>query len=104
MQSFIIEAYSSVEDIIGGIIENWNTLVTVEGYIDLLDGSDLPVVQNAITENSTHILIIPKYTDGITDDMRVVGEDGRYYTITYSDNPVGQNHHNEIYLKYGGVL
>lgn len=99
MNLFRIQEYISNDD-----FEGWSHLITVEGYIDMISGTDLNTIQNAITEQSTHILIIPSYTEGITDDMRVIDKDNRFYTITYSDNPVGQNHHNEIYLKYGGVI
>lgn len=104
MQEFFIQQFTQIDDGIGGSIEEWDDFKTVEGYIDLITGTDLNNVQNAITEQSTHILIIPIYTEGITDDMRVVDKDSRYYSITYSDNPVGLNHHNELYLTFGGVL
>lgn len=104
MQSFEIQQKKQVDDGIGGYIEEWKEFVAVEGYIDLLTGTDQNNVQNAFVEDSTHVLIIPDYTPGITDNMRVVDKDNRYYSITYSDNPVGINHHNEIYLTFGGVL
>lgn len=102
MQTFTIQERTTVDDGISGVIESWDEFTTVEGYIDMLSGTDLNSLQSAITEESTHILIIPGYTPGITDKMRVV-HGNRFYAITYSDNPVGQNHHNELYLKYGGV-
>lgn len=104
MQPFEIQKKTQTDDSIGGFIEEWKEFVIVEGYIDLLTGTDQNNVQNAFVEDSTHVLIIPKYTEGITDNMRVVDSDNRYYSITYSDNPVGINHHNEIYLTFGGVL
>lgn len=104
MQEFVIQEYADVDDGAGGFVGSWNDLLTVEGYIDMMSGTDLSGIQNAITEESTHILIIPAYTLGITDAMRVVDKDKRYYTITYADDPVGQQHHNELYLKYGGVV
>jgi len=104
MNSFDIQEFTEVDDGIGGFIDFWVTKVIVEGYIDMISGTDLNTIQNAVTEQSTHILIIPNCIDGITDKMRVIDKDNRYYTITYSDNPVGVNHHNEIYLKYGGVI
>ena len=103
-QEFLIQQFTQVDDGIGGSIEEWDDFKIVEGYIDLITGTDLNNVQNAITEQSTHILIIPSFTEGITDNMRVVDKDSRYYSITYSDNPVGLNHHNELYLTFGGVL
>lgn len=104
MQTFEIEVTAQVDDGIGGFTENWEPFKTVKGYIDLLTGTDLNTLQNAFTEQSTHILIIPQFTTGITDKMRVVDSQNRYYTITYADDPVGIGHHNELYIKFGGVI
>lgn len=101
---FEIQEGIPVKDGIGGKTVQWSSWGQVRGYIDMLGGTDLNSIQNAITEESTHILIIPIFKEGITDKMRIVDEKNRFYSITYSDNPVGQKHHNEIYLKYGGVL
>jgi len=102
MNSFDIEQNKQIDDGIGGMIEIWDTFKSVNGYIDLITGTDLNTIQNAFIEQSTHILIIPTFTKDITDDMRVVDSNGRIYGITYSDDPVGVGHHNEIYCKYEG--
>ncbi|MED0689955.1 phage head closure protein [Bacillus licheniformis] len=104
MKSFDIQEKKQIDDGIGGFTEDWTTFAKVQGYLDLVTGTDETTLQNAVTEQSTHMLIIPEFTDGITDDMRVVEENGRYYLITYADDPVGLGHHNEIYCKYGGVI
>lgn len=104
MKEFDIEEKKQIDDGIGGFIEAWTVFKTVKGYLDLVTGTDLNTVQNAFFEQSTHMVIIPEFTEGITDEMRVVEGNGRYYTITYSDDPVGQGHHNEIYCKFGGVV
>jgi head-tail adaptor len=104
MQTFEIEVMAQVDDGIGGFTEDWAPFKTVQGYIDLITGTDLNTLQNAFTEQSTHILIIPTFTEGITDKMRVVDSQKRYYTITYADDPVGLVHHNELYIKFGGVI
>ena len=104
MQTFEIEVMAQVDDGIGGFTENWAPFKTVQGYLDLITGTDLNTLQNAFTEQSTHVLIIPKFTTGITDKMRVVDSQNRYYTITYADDPVGVGHHNELYIKFGGVI
>nr|DAM13501.1 MAG TPA: Putative head tail adaptor [Caudoviricetes sp.] len=104
MNTFIIQHMVQKDDGIGGYIEDWTLFKKVQGYLDLVTGTDLNSIQNAIIEQSTHLLIIPEYTEGITDKMRVVDEDKRFYTITYSDDPMGMHHHNEIYCKFGGVL
>lgn len=104
MQTFEIEAMTQVHDGIGGFTEGWAEFKKVQGYLDLITGTDLNTLQNTFTEQSTHVLIIPQYTDDITDKMRVVDSKNRYYTITYADDPVGVGHHNELYIKFGGVL
>ena len=104
MQTFEIEVMAQVDDGIGGFIEDWAPFKTVQGYLDLITGTDLNTLQNAFTEQSTHVLIIPQFTTDITDKMRVVDSQNRYYTITYADDPIGQHHHNELYVKYGGVI
>ncbi|GEK88886.1 phage head-tail adaptor, putative, SPP1 family [Alkalibacterium putridalgicola] len=104
MKLFVIEKKAQIDDGIGGFKEDWTIYKTVEGYIDLATGTDQNNVQNAVTEQSTHMLIIPEFTEGITDDMRVTEANGRSYSVTYADDPVGQGHHNEVYLKYNGVL
>jgi len=104
VNSFEIQHKTQVSDGIAGFKEDWTLFKNIEGYIDLITGTDLNNIQNSFIEQSTHILIIPDYTEGITDEMRVVDEKNRYYSITYSDDPVGQHHHNEIYLKYSGDL
>ena len=101
--SFIIQRSEKLPDGIGGYTESWENFKTVEGYLDLVNGTDLNNTQNAITEDSMHLLIIPDYLYGITDKMRVVAEN-RTYDINYVDDPVGIHHHIELYLTFGGYL
>lgn len=98
----IQEIKGQKSDGIGGLIDDWGLFQHVSGYLDMLTGSDDTNQQNAFTEDSTHILVMPDFTEGITDKMRVVDSDNRVYTITYSDDPVNIHHHNEIYLKFEG--
>lgn len=103
-QTITLQTRVLVDDLIGGKTTTWAEFKTVQAYLDLLSGSDENAPNNAFMERSTHILIIPDFTESITDDMRVVDSAGRWYEITYADDPVGQGHHNELYLKYGGVI
>lgn len=91
-------------DGIGGLVDDWGLFQPVSGYLDLLTGADNTNQQNAFTEDSTHILVVPYFIEGITDKMRVLDSNNRAYAITYSDNPVNINHHTELYLKFEGVL
>ena len=76
----------------------------VFGYLDLVTGTDLNSVQNAIIEQSTHVLILPEFISWVTADMRIVDDQKRFYLITYADDPMGVHHHNELYCKFGGVI
>ena len=104
MNRFLIQAKTQADDNIGGFTEDWSDLKEVFGYIDLVTGTDLNSVQNAIIEQSTHVLILPEFISWVTADMRIVDSLKRYYTITYADDPMGVHHHNELYCKFGGVI
>lgn len=99
MKKYLIQEEVPESDGIGGVISSgFKKFDIVNGLLDLSNGSDRNTIQNAVTENSTHILVILDYVGGITDNMRVVAEDGRVYDITYPDDPAGQGNHNELYL------
>ena len=104
MNRFLIQAKTQADDGIGGFTEDWSDLKEVFGYLDLVTGTDLNNVQNAIIEQSTHVLILPEFISWVTADMRIVDSLKRYYTITYADDPMGVHHHNELYCKFGGVI
>lgn len=104
MNRFLIQAKTQADDGIGGFTEDWSDLEEVFGYLDLVTGTDLNSVQNAIIEQSTHVLILPEFISWVTADMRIVDDRKRYYTITYADDPMGVHHHNELYCKFGGVI
>ena len=104
MNRFLIQAKTQADDGIGGFAEDWSDLKEVFGYLDLVTGTDLNSVQNAIIEQSTHVLILPEFISWVTADMRIVDSLKRYYTITYADDPMGVHHHNELYCKFGGVI
>lgn len=101
---FIIQKVNKVSDGIGGFIVSWKKFKDVDGYLDLISGTDLNSKQNAYVEDSTHLLILPEFVPGITKAMRVVDSENRFYDITYPDDPMNLHHHNEIYLTYGGEL
>ena len=104
MNRFLIQAKTQADDNIGGFTEDWSDLKEVFGYLDLVTGTDLNNVQNAIIEQSTHVLILPEFISWVTADMRIVDSLKRYYTITYADDPMGIHHHNELYCKFGDVI
>ena len=70
------------------------------GYLDLMSGTNKSMgSHNAVIEQSTHVLIVPDFRNDLSDDGYIVDESGRVYSITFIDNPVGVNHHLEIFLE-----
>lgn len=99
---FCILENTQEPDGLGGVIENVEKTYYGYGYLDLITGTNISVQQEALVEQSTHILITDYfygYEDSIKSDM-VVNIDDKYYRITFVDNPMEQNHHLEIYLNY----
>ncbi len=104
MKTFIIYKTTQTPDGKGGFIENSIKESQIEGYIDMLSGSnETSSINNAFIEKSTHIIITKDITTLITDKHTIVDSYGREYEVTYVDNPVDLSHHREIYLKYMGV-
>lgn len=104
-QKFTIQEIKGQKpDGLGGLIDNWVLFGEVSGYLDLLTGADNLGQQHAFVEESTHVVVLPVFTEGVTAAMRLVDTFQRYYAITYVDNPVNVNHHQELYVTFGGVL
>lgn len=90
-------------DGVGGFDDVWVHFIDVDGYLDLVNGTDLNGQQNAFIQQSTHMLIIPNIPkETITDKMRIAGG-GKVYDVTYPDDPVNAHHHLEVYLTFAGV-
>lgn len=98
-KEYKVQVNTPVDNNIGGFVSSWNDLRTIYGWIDYLSGTDQNTLQNALTQESTHILVTDRIYAGITGKMRIVDAYGRDYQITFVDNPGNEDHHLEIYLK-----
>lgn len=104
-QTLIIQSVVQTEDGIGGVVESWQDAKAVKGYVDLITGTDNNFsVQKAITEDSTHVVILPSYEAGIDTNMRLLDEQKRAYLITHVDDVMNIHHHLEIYCRFDGVV
>lgn len=102
-QTFALQEYEEVPNGIGGYKEEWTDKGELSGFLDLFSGSNRNYNnQNAIVEQSTHILITD-YTEAVNDKMKVVDSRGREYVITLIDDPLNIHDHLEIYLELSGV-
>ena len=102
METFSIMQKDRVDDGIGGFTTGTSKLKDVNGYIDLINGTDLAIKQNALVQESTHVAILPFFSQGIgiTADMELIDDMGKTYVITYVDDPVNAHHHWELYLTF----
>lgn len=89
---------------IGESIPNWQTIQTINGFLDLSSGDSKYSSFNAKIQESTHIFI----ANYVELDSRIKAEecqaiiDEKVYDIMLIDNPMELNYHWEIYLKYTG--
>ena len=104
-QAFTIERPTHVYDPLG-TTTTWDDAGKVNGWIDLLTGTDLPTggSDNAFVEESTHVLITDGMPDVIPTDADVIRRDstGRAFHVTYVDDVTGVGHHLEIYMRRAG--
>lgn len=84
----------------GAPLENWSYLQDVTGLLDMVSGSNTNDAIMSVVRDSTHYLIIDPYVDVLRRDMKVVDDEDNVYIVTYADDPGGQHHHVELYLRY----
>jgi SPP1 family predicted phage head-tail adaptor len=99
-QSITIQVQTSSTNQIGGQVQSWSTVSTVNGIIDLMSGGESKQ-GNKVTSESTHIMITDIGLNLDKDKVYRMSYGGRYYRVLFYDEPFG--HHAEIYLMDSGV-
>lgn len=95
----------STKNAIGERVQNWETVATLTGFLDLQAGDSKYQSYSAKVQESTHIFIC----DYVVLDSAVKAENSRLivkgerYDVMLIDNPMELNYQLEIYLKYTGV-
>ena len=99
MVTAIIERYAEPqEDGMGGTIGGgWETHLTVEGYLDKLQGDEV-LASERLGETSSHIFITFEIVDITSSDRMKIN--GKYYDIKDVDNPMQMNEQLEIRVMY----
>lgn len=81
-------------------ILKYDTFKTLDGWLDLLSGSDEQQYQNSMLATSTHIFITEDTSDEILNTDRLYDVKNEIeYEITFADDPMGLDHHYEVYCK-----
>ena len=95
-----------VRNAIGEIVQDWQDVQTLKGWLDLSSGDSRYTTYFTKIQDSTHVFI----SDYVPLDERITAEDSRMvigskrYDIMLIDNPMemGSGSQLEIYLKYTG--
>jgi hypothetical protein len=99
-----IQVYNAVCNAIGEVVKTWETVQSLNGWLDLSGGDAKYATYNSKIQESTHVFI----AGYITVDSRISAENsrlklnGKTYDIMLIDNPMERNQQLEIYLKYTG--
>lgn len=101
-----IQIKTVTENNIGEQVEAWETIETLTGFLDLMNGDSKYTNYNAKIQESTHVFICAyKLLDSRikSDTARIWSpKTQNYYDITLIDNPMELNYQLEFYLKYAG--
>lgn len=98
---------------IGSRVSTWADVIELTGWLDYQAGDAKHATYNAKIQESTHLFIcdyspIPAILEIEGKIVKVNAESARMvansqeYDVILIDNPMGLNHHLEIYLKYTG--
>lgn len=82
---------------LGELVYSFEKAAEIDGFLDLISG-DRSNLQNAEIEQSSHLFITFDFSQELTIDERLFYK-GKYYEITFVDNPMELNDHLEVYLK-----
>lgn len=94
------------KDGMGGYTQTKTLRGSLRGYLDMLTADDNQAIQNAHIEDSKFVIVIkktdnaqpwafiPKKGDAVQDAL------GRWYVVTFCDDPVGVGHHLEVLLDF----
>lgn len=98
-----LQTKTTTRNAIGGTEKHWDTVQTVFGWLDLMQGnSNIETFDSKIAE-STHVFIgdyVPITCK--VEDARAVDEDGMVYDVTFIDDPMKLHRQVEIFLKLTG--
>lgn len=98
--------YESIETTeIGEQVTSWVDLLTINGFLDLMNYSKDFATYNKAMEDSTHVFICDYVSivdkngnkKRATELKAVI--DGEDYDVTYIDDPMNLHYHLEIFLK-----
>ena len=102
----ILQASTVTENEIGEMVEAWEDVQNIKGWLDLQGGDSRYTSFNAKIQESTHLFIADyrKLDSRISPEGCRMVINGKRYDILLIDNPMelGSGSQLEFYLKYTG--
>ena len=101
----VLQKQTTSKNAIGAISKTWQTLITLNGFLDFI-GGDASYKSNykGKLEETSHVFICDyEDLDVEPTQCRLIIND-RVYDVLMIDNPMGLNQHLEIMLKYIEVI
>lgn len=98
----LLKQRTSTKSAIGTGAITYETIDTLDGFLDLSSGNARYTTYNAKITESTHVFICDYKELAVNEETARMTINGRDYDVTYIDNPMGLNYHLEIFLKYIG--
>lgn len=102
--SAAVQVYTTTKNEISEQVQDWVTVQTIKGWLDLSSGEARYSTYHAKIQESTHFFI----ADYVPLDARVTAENARMvinskrYDIKLIDDPMEMHQQLEFYLKYTG--
>lgn len=100
-----LQIMSTIKNEIGESIEDWESVGSITGFLDLSSGDSRYTSYNTKIQESTHIFIsdyVPLDVRVKAENSRIVDEDGLIYDVMLIDDPMKLHKQLEIYLKFTG--
>lgn len=99
-----LQLKTSEKNAIGESVLSFETIHSINGFLDLSSGDAKYTNYDAKIQESTHVFVC----DYLQLDKRIKAEnsrmvvDGNNYDVTLIDDPMNLHQHLEIYLKFTG--
>lgn len=98
-----LQTYTTTTNYIGESVNNWTTVRSLKGFLDLSGGEAKYAVYDAKLQESTHIFICD-YVDleNVTAEESRLIIKNKVYDVVMIDNPQELDYHLEFHLKFVG--
>lgn len=103
-KAITIQKKSIIKNEINEDVEEWLSVCTLDGFLDMMSG-DSRMTYNTKIEESSHVFIcdFQSLPDDIKpENTRVIDGKGKIYEVMLYDNVMELDEQWEIYLKYIG--